>query len=96
MRTMTTGSMVVYAAMDDAGASAPFPAPVGVGTAEERYLSIDEVCTYAGGERKPLHPTTIRYWIKSRGFPQAIHLSSNTARWRRSEIDAWIEAQRKA
>jgi predicted DNA-binding transcriptional regulator AlpA len=61
---------------------------------EERHLSIDEVCTYVGGEKKPLHPTTIRDWIKTRGFPQPIHLSSNTARWRRSEVDAWIDQQR--
>jgi predicted DNA-binding transcriptional regulator AlpA len=85
----TAGNTAAYAALQDKLAD-PSPSPL----LEERHLSMDEVCVHVGGEKKPLHPTTVRAWIKSRGFPQAIHLSSNTARWRRSEIDAWIEQQR--
>jgi predicted DNA-binding transcriptional regulator AlpA len=76
---MTTGSA--------AGASSATPA-------EEQHMAIDEVCTYAGGKAKPLHRNTIRDWIRTRGFPEPIKLGPNTARWKRSEIDAWIEAQR--
>lgn len=89
MTTKTAGSTAAYATVQQPPTdSSDRPA------LEERHLSIDEVCSYVGGEKRPLHPTTIRDWIKTRGFPQAIPLSSNTARWKRSEIDSWIDAQR--
>jgi predicted DNA-binding transcriptional regulator AlpA len=89
MTTKTAGSTAAYAAVQQPPTD-PSPRPV----LEERHLAIDEVCTYVGGDAKPLHPTTIREWIRTRGFPPPIHLSSNTARWKRSEVDAWIDAQR--
>jgi predicted DNA-binding transcriptional regulator AlpA len=88
-KTTTAGSAAAYAAPQDKLTDSS-PKPV----LEERHLTIDEVRAYVGGDAKPLHATTIRDWIKNRGFPPAIHLSSNTARWKRSEIDAWIEQQR--
>jgi excisionase family DNA binding protein len=57
-------------------------------------MTIAEVCKYLGGA-KPLHTTTIRDWVRERGFPEAIKLGPNTARWRRAEVDAWIEQQRR-
>ena len=91
MTTKTAGSTAAYAAVKAKPPADSSPKPA----LEERHLAIDEVCTHVGGEKKPLHPTTIRDWIKTRGFPKPIPLSSNTARWKRSEVDAWIEAQRK-
>jgi predicted DNA-binding transcriptional regulator AlpA len=90
MTTKTAGSAAAYAAVQAMPPTDSSPKLV----LEERHLTIDEVCTYVGGEKKPLHPTTIREWVRTRGFPQAIPLSSNTARWRRSEVDAWIDQQR--
>jgi predicted DNA-binding transcriptional regulator AlpA len=58
-------------------------------------MSIGELCQYAGGAAKPLHPNTIREWVRERGFPEAIKLGPNTARWKRSEVDAWIDARRR-
>ena len=91
MTTKTAGSTAAYAAVQAKPPTDPSPRPA----LEERHLAIDEVCTYVGGEKRPLHPTTIRDWVRNRGFPQPIPLSSNTVRWRRSEIDAWLAAQRK-
>jgi predicted DNA-binding transcriptional regulator AlpA len=63
------------------------------GCAQERcglaLMTIAEVCRYLGGA-KPLHWTTIYKWCRDRGFPRPIKLGAATARWRRSEIDAWI------
>ena len=92
MTTKTAGSAAAYAAVQAKPPNDSSPKPV----LEERHLSIDEVCTYVGGEKKPLHPTTVRAWVRDRSFPQPIPISSNTVRWRRSEIDAWLEAQRRS
>jgi predicted DNA-binding transcriptional regulator AlpA len=87
-KTTTAGSAAAYAALQDKLTDSS-PKPV----LEERHLTIDEVRTYVGGESKPLHAATIRDWIKTRGFSEPIKLSSNIARWKRSEVEAWIDQQ---
>jgi predicted DNA-binding transcriptional regulator AlpA len=56
-------------------------------------MTIDEVCRYVGGARPPSHATIYR-WMKHQGFPAQIKLSHRCARWRRSEVDAWLLSRR--
>jgi predicted DNA-binding transcriptional regulator AlpA len=57
-------------------------------------MTIDELCRYVGGARPPSSSTIYRWMAKS-GFPTPIKLSHRCARWRRSDIDAWLLTRRQ-
>jgi predicted DNA-binding transcriptional regulator AlpA len=58
------------------------------------HMAIEDVCSHVGGS-KPVHETTVRDWIRKRGFPNRIKRGPGTVRWSKLEIDAWLEQQRE-
>jgi predicted DNA-binding transcriptional regulator AlpA len=57
-------------------------------------MTIQEVCSYVGGARPPTSATVYR-WMRLIGFPRPIKLSHRCARWRKSEVDAWLLTRRQ-
>jgi predicted DNA-binding transcriptional regulator AlpA len=66
----------------------PQTAPVPVNNADDPLLDQNETCAYIGVGRK-----TIWTWRQAGLFPQAIRLPSGSIRWRRSVLNAWIDAR---
>jgi predicted DNA-binding transcriptional regulator AlpA len=63
-------------------------------TTGEPLMTIQEVATHIGGARPPTS-TTIYRWVKLNGFPRPIKLSHRCARWRKSEVEAWLLTRRQ-
>ena len=59
----------------------------------DRLVKVHEVATFLGVS----HDTVLR-WARSgwRAFPDVINMGRNTMRFRLSEIQRWVEAQREA
>ena len=55
----------------------------------ENYISIDEAADYLG-----VKPATIRTWIKTKNFPA--HRVGRLWKFKRSEIDRWVESGKSA
>jgi excisionase family DNA binding protein len=51
---------------------------------EDRWLSVDEICTYLGVKRD-----TVYNWISDRGMPA--NKVGRFWKFKRDKIDAWIE-----
>lgn len=60
-------------------------------TTGDPLLDIHGVTKYLSLSR-----ATIYRAIKERGFPGPVPLGYRLSRWRRSEIDAWVDAQAEA
>ena len=57
----------------------------------DELLTVDEVCSFVGGKKKPIHPKTIYRWIREGRFPPPIKLGAATSRWKRSTVEAFID-----
>jgi excisionase family DNA binding protein len=55
----------------------------------ERYLSQADVADYL-----KVSPRTIRRWSQTLGLPS--HKIGDIVRFRRDEVDAWVQAQKEA
>ena len=55
----------------------------------ENYISIDEAADYLGVKQ-----ATIRTWIKIKAFPA--HRVGRLWKFKRSEIDRWVESGKSA
>lgn len=53
---------------------------------QNNYLSDQQVADYLG-----VHRVTIWRWVRECGFPEPIRLTRGSTRWRRAEVEAWIE-----
>ncbi|MGO4909027.1 helix-turn-helix transcriptional regulator [Pseudorhodobacter sp. W20_MBD10_FR17] len=41
-----------------------------------------------------VNPATLWRWRKAGGFPSPITLTSRNLRWRKADLDAWLESRR--
>lgn len=55
-------------------------------------LTLREVCGFFGGAGKPLDSSTIYRWIRQGVIPPAIRMSAKHMRWKRSELQAALDA----
>lgn len=62
-----------------------------VALTQEEYLTIKEVASLIGVSRNTLY-----CWQKDRDFPTALRVGIRAIRFRRSEVDEWLEARPRA
>lgn len=53
-------------------------------------LGPEDVAAYLG-----VTPRTVRRLVADRGFPAPFRITPGTARWRREDVDAWLERRRE-
>jgi len=61
----------------------------------DELLDIKTACEFLGGS-KPINRVTLYRGIKDGRYPAPIHISPNTCRWLKSELQASIDAAVKA
>ena len=57
------------------------------------YLNKESLCSFLGGNTKPLGKSTINDWMRTKNFPQPIRISQTLTIWRITDVIAWIEEQ---
>lgn len=57
---------------------------------DDRLLKVSELAKYLG-----VAPSTIYRWLESNKLIQPYKLGDNAIRWKKSEIDAWLEERRQ-
>lgn len=55
-------------------------------------LTLREVCAFFGGTNTPLDSSTIYRWIRKGVIPSGIRMSAKHMRWKRSELQAALDA----
>lgn len=61
-------------------------------TPQDDLLTVREVARFFGGSGKPLDKSTIYRWVRENRLPQPIRISRNALRWKRSELQAILDA----
>ena len=56
-------------------------------------VDIEAACRIIGGTETPIHPSTLWRLVKAGDLPKPIHLAAQIRRWRRSELEAFLEAR---
>lgn len=71
------------------------PATAGQGntltTSGDALLNVEALGEYLG-----ISPHTIRIWRMEGTGPRAFKINGRLVRWRKSDVDAWLEGQREA
>lgn len=59
--------------------------------AEEALMDVNALGEYLG-----VAPHTLRIWRMQGQGPEGFKIGGRLVRWRKSDVDAWIDAQRQA
>lgn len=60
-------------------------------TSGETLLNVEALGEYLG-----ISPHTIRIWRMEGTGPRAFKINGRLVRWRKTDVDAWLESQREA
>lgn len=57
---------------------------------EDRLLKVSELADFLG-----VAPSTIYRWLEMGKLPKPFEIGEKAVRWRKSEIDLWLEENRR-
>lgn len=57
---------------------------------EDRLLKVSELAEFLG-----VYPSTIYRWLRRGMLPQPFEIGEKAVRWRQSEIEKWLEENRR-
>lgn len=61
-------------------------------TADDDLVTVDVACQIIGGRQSPITPSTLYRGIRTGKFPRPLKIGPGTNRWRRSELQAVLDA----